>query len=947
MYAPTNVEQAILNMNSPQPDISALNFINNWTQQPESIFTSLELILTSNYENVKVACCTYLSHSIINFWNQADSGQKINFRSNIIKFALDYDKKDQIFKFISIIIAHIAVFDYPEEWPEFSLIIFPHENLTDQYYFNSIKIFHKFAKDIQNSTNITEHRRNVLKSLILENITTIMNFLNKYIENPLFVKDSLGIYSYIILWIPNEEAVLPLILDKLIFQFLPNEELTKVSLKCLTSIFISRSDSALSFRKYSPYLISTLSKSTFSNQKPITTNVSVIEFIIRFLNMYILIFEIVFVFDRAQKETRFANLIDKSVNELVQTIVDKQISVDDLKNDVIHLLQVVLSIQPEDVKDSFWMLWSNILRRYKFETLCNFSVNPVCEFYQPFYPLILQCLYNFLPSAVNEGGTYIFQARGCFNSLFFINQEVFVQFLHAQQPSENLCYAVGILEFVLDSNNTIQSLSQIVIELLDTLNSSSMSQQYVKALLFCLPHSSCFFHDNNELFSRFIEFIINCINDDDQSISEAACKSLNYIVTNRVGLFRGDSRQFTENIIELTERFFYHLDQESSIKMYKICTILICHNTQIENPKELFHKLLQPVMVFMMSYLNQAKQIIQENGDLSQFAMNENIERAVLIICECTNAYYPSPIEIFNLVWQTLFELTIFVVSNDSFPNEIVSACLKTVAWVQSNRSQGEIDKENLIQQIFQAMIKRGSIDESIFTYVTIVRESDEGEGNLIDKFYPFIFQNFIVPLMKSEDDFPFIPLFMMFNSFNLKNIDIQSIIQFILKGIQDYRKDVNYSAVNCLKNILSDSSEEQLAFVIENFEISIVSTLIESITDEIHKEMIVENINFLRTLIRINSVEQLNRIVKNALIGALNKCAKEPSEGFYENFVNYIFSICNFCTPFREAFMNLLIVLRKASPGDCDLFEVQPVHQNIIYDEMIKLTQDEIKKQQ
>lgn len=58
-------------------------------------------------------------------------------------------------------------------------------------------------------------------------------------------------------------------------------------------------------------------------------------------------------------------------------------------------------------------------------------------------------------------------------------------------------------------------------------------------------------------------------------------------------------------------------------------------------------------------------------------------------------------------------------------------------------------------------------------------------------------------------------------------------------------------------------------------------------------------------------------KIIENSL----NKVANEPEPGFFENFAHFLFSILESRFEFYEAFTNLLVVLKKASPCDAKLF--------------------------
>ena len=81
---------------------------------------------------------------------------------------------------------------------------------------------------------------------------------------------------------------------------------------------------------------------------------------------------------------------------------------------------------------------------------------------------------------------------------------------------------------------------------------------------------------------------------------------------------------------------------------------------------------------------------------------------------------------------------------------------------------------------------------------------------------------------------------------------------------------------------------------------------------------------------------------IKTIIANSLKENAPEPQQGFFDNFAEFLISEHHFFYKFKNAFVNLLIVLKKASPGDTKLFKVQPKLQNhflqLIYDSFFSI---------
>ncbi|OHT05735.1 hypothetical protein TRFO_26477 [Tritrichomonas foetus] len=973
MYTAANIEAAIQkSLISCQEQQEAIDFLGRWSQNSESILSAIELFQITQNFNVRMVCSSLLIHAIPSFWGKIDDKNlKNNIRTQLVNIVLNYNHdnaRDIIHKYLAISISHIGLFDWPEEWPEFSNVFFPAENSSELQIVNSIKILKYFVKDIQTSKNITELRRTKLINLFLDQTPTIMNLITQSLEQPVLAHDALSIYSCFLLWAPIEQVVSLPLFQKIVCEFLANDETCILCLKCLTSIFISRSDSAIAFRIYSPLLAKSLSTLKFPNQLPVSSNTEVTEFIIRFLHLYTSVFELVFIRDQAGSDPYVSALIDDSVLGLIDTMVSNGISPKEIRNDLIHLYQVVLSMNIDNIKESFWQLWIDILRRIRFEK-SNTKIKPSTNFFQPIYDNILSSLFNSLPSAISDDGVCLYQAKGCFNSMFYIDPDGFIEFIKTQSPSPQLCFAIGVIDVVLETNHNIGTLSQIAFELLEHFSSLSNDPKYVVALLYGLSHAAFFFIDNMSLFSRFIELIITCMTENDENISASATYALEYLVTKKSHLFKQNTNQLTEQLVELSEKYLHNLNQASALRMFNVCATLICQNYHY-NPRLRITEFIPNASVEQINPQvtdlnsdssnvtlncnqndiqlddqqnegNQMNKLIESNiYGTSQFQKllepvitvltnftnypNELIETSFLVIKECCNSSTSAIFLFHNLIWPVLTRISTIVIPNTAFTNDFILYVLNAVANMQISMNDTELEQQ--IREILSLMIQRNQIEECFFDYFTLLMINQISFN--METLYPIIFEKLVLPALNLEDP-PFTAIFRMIGQFDPSVIDINWITTISINSIKDLRKEVCESVLNALQNIIYKLNSMTLLQFTTCAGKQIVRALIESITDTMHKPSFLKNVDFLRVFLQLCTPE-LQEELKTEILQVLNECSAEPSQGFYVNFINYIFTVMWQFSFFKEAFLNLLIILKKASPGDGAMFAVEPVHQNI-----------------
>ncbi|OHS96823.1 hypothetical protein TRFO_09709 [Tritrichomonas foetus] len=917
-FSPQNVEAAMVEASNPMStdQQTAITLLNEWSQDPTSIFTALQIVESSQNPPARFMSAVHLSHGIPNYWGQVvDPNAKNQFRLQLLNVVTNTPPTENTLHYFIESLCNIAVYDWPEEWPDFTKIIFGQIQVN-----NSIKIFSYLLKNIDNNKNITDSRRNDLRNFFVDHLNEVMPIITQYFNstddanatiNVDDIVDSLNVYNFLLRWAPLDKIITFELFQKLALAFLTNESTCKLSIKCFYSIFIDRTDSSMAFRTYSPFLARALSKGLFtSNGLPVTSDPDVLDFVIKFLGSYSSVFELFFISNKEKLDQDILSILDESVIDLISAMQAKGVSTDDLHDDLIHLFQVILSIPVDQIQENFWKLWDDILKRIQFECHHKMIVSPTTNFFMPMMEQIRNVLYNALPSAVSEEGTCIFTARTCMATLVYINPANFIEFIKAQAPSPQLCYAIGAIEFVTDRNMNIDSLQIVVVELLNHASDTSDSQ-FLIALLFVLSHSTKYFAEDQQLFARFIEFVITCMSGNEKIVSTAATHALHYVVQRRLGLFKDDSSQFTEQLIESSERYLQNLEPSAAIRIFKVCTWLIYYNNdKSETPgSQLFAKLFEPIMAVV--------------GNAAAFP-KDTVETSLEIITECAlSAPYAIPL-FYETIWVQLGQIAAATIPNIAVPSDSVSYVLNAISAIQIKLPFEQVMPQ--VVELMRLMQQRGRIEDCFFNYFLNLRHSFKE----MNEYYSTIHQALVLPVFNSPDPPP-TAVFNMLSAFDTTVVDIEWMTMVTIGAISDLRTEVCDSALYALQEHIMMLTSEQYNQFISHVIPQLISALIGSIVDMMHKQSFTNFVSFMRFLITSSTDDQQN-LQKAAIVNALKQTSPEPQPQFFDNFGEYIISVHSSPYKFKAAFANLLVVLRKASPGDAQLFEVEPIYQNSIF---------------
>lgn len=898
-------EAAELAYYSNERQQEALDFIYRWYDSDGSIFTAVDLIQYSENQNARFYSAVLLDKNIPYVWNSIqDMEKRFAIRDILYDQINKFTPDDSIHEILINAFVRIALFEWPENWVGFGNVVIPSLDNPESVVLNAFLILKTLVREIEDSDAITLGRKQYLRNTFSDSLDTIYPRIVYGLNNPSYAPHSLYILDAIIKWSPLEKLDDPVLIYRLSYEFIVEDSTREPALECLTSMFIIRTDSSSIFTKFSPIIISSLATATFSNGIPVTTSQHVIDFLLKFLQSYSNILELLFVEDKQDLLEISPYAID-SINNLTKTLDEMKISLEEFKQYLVHLYYSVASMPISSINDTFWQLWSDTFTRITIEEFSYAKIASAQGFFKEMLKNIRPLLYNALLSASNDEEQCSIFTRNCWVGLYRVDSQEMLDFLKAQTPSIQLCYAVGCLEFVFDPNSELLDIPSILSELLDYANTNE-DENYLCALLFGISHSNRFFSTDNQLANIFFDLILRCLQGGER-VADSASQALFYVIHSQTSIFiDSEENNYTSLLIEQSEFFLTQLDKNTAVRMYRICiTLIYSHQDQeyqIQQTKQLFNPIVE---------------ILERISEVT----HESLVTAFGIISECSYLHSRFVQLFYDELWPVLFNAAQIVIPDITISSELIEYLLSAIGalLIQSGKEEEEIKPS--IVSLLEIIATRPVIEDYFFEFFGLVINS---LSQYQEELYPTIRDSFILPVLQTDAP-PLAGILTFLYCTNINLIDLEWYINLTLSGISNFAPDVNKAAAECTSHIVPYLFREK-AELAENTKYYIASTLLAAITDAAHKLSFNRNVEVFYILIKhLRDYEQDQQIVCNSLIEILNQILpNEPQAGLFEQFVNYILSL-NSLYDFQMAFVNFLVVLKKASPSDTGIFKIRP----------------------
>lgn len=909
-FSRENIEAAATEIKSSNngPSVqSALDFLQRWSSQPESLVTAVDLLTNSENEQAKFYAGAVLSNGICSHWGKIESNElKGQLIDGLVALLASVTEDSSYYMNVMLAISHIALFEWPERWDRFlNLVIGPEAPANKA----SMRLLATVMEDLHTTQAITGRRRQRLLNLFQDQLPLIMERVVAGLSNPEFAVEALKIYRQVV-FVGSFELVIPqALVEALLTTYLLNPTTTEVAVECLEAIFISRIDASEAIRSYSTYLIHQLATLTYPNGLPVTTNSDVVRFIVSFLMLWSSVHEELFVANlpKGEDEPDMAIIWGGMVSDLMQKITEKGINLADLRGDFLKLVQVVLSQDVGEVSSGFFSFWTDLFRRMHHQKLLGMPNGGALLLFGPLINDIRAALFEHLSEAPSEDNGNSALPRSCWSMLLKYDIEGTVRFMLQQTPSEKLAYALASLEFFYESKTQpeILELSKCFRDLIGCCSSTD-NPEIVAATLFAFSRAAKILSLDPQLLDSFVEMATAAFGEAEKSVSAAAAEALFSIVEfyPSLFLFKESGNAFSERIVEQAENCLKNLETNASALMFKTGMKIAQFYYDSVKDWKYFDTLMDPVHNALENF---------------QSLPVEFLERTLKVVAEVAQCQYADSEvagRFHNLLIPQMTALAAAIIPSPC-SETFLTAFLEALVGVQLCGAPEE--QENDVSAVYPLLIQRRPAEPCIFHYIQTLRKNMAK----MDELYERIFNDIISPAM-SDDSAPIDAILNCVSTFGPTVLNFDWVCGAAISAIRDTRRDVSKAGILCLDDVFEHLGTPEFEEVMARIAEPLFAALFQILTDAMHKEVFSLAVSFIHiNLLALQRSGRSNDDLKGLIISSLQANVQEPAPGLFEQFASCVLERMPAEYLVSRAFSQLLIMLRMATPGDDKEFQV------------------------
>lgn len=891
--------------NSGTQVAESISYLETWKKNPDSIFQACEVIRTSENLNAHFFSALVLDHNIPNTWRDINEEDKEQIRSFISQQIFTYDNV-LIIRKMSMALAHIAVFDFPQQWEGYETYLFPDDESCATFL-----MLEAFFEDVDTSKYITEQRRQRLKNDLNSRIDFFLPRIQFALENPDLCENAINAYKAMIKWAPNS-AVRNEFIEAIFLRFIPVESTLEVGVDCLKKIFLQRNDSDSLFHTFKYQLLQLLSGTKLSNEQSITNIPIVLKFLISLFNKYMM-------------------PIEKMAIESPDPNVRQHFE---------FLITTILSIPTDKmyIPNKFWIMWYGIFNRIVEQKIGTMRFDFATQLFMPILQTIIQSLYVLLPESIDEDGVLKAQAQNCFAKLLEIDFDEVKNFLEQQNPSSSLSYALGSLLSVRAPRQDLTCFVQIV-EVLFKESTDKIDyddDEYIVALMYGFSRSASFLSTLGH-FGRFLELAITCLRGSDDVMCNAATHALLYTAQVNPDLFFADDTQIIlDDLIAMSENFIEFTSEASAYRMFECLATLIA---QMNEPAK-FEELYQPIYIalsnppnekivrtclYIISKLCKAKTKIKQKDDGLGLGQPEPID-------------YLFGQDFAPLVNEPTYELAKAVIVDTSSDINDIELLLSSLSSLIGCIDSYE-NAEEPIKDVLSLFFERNEILPCFFTFITSVRITFGTDMNSV---FSDIMQSFVYPLIPEDasevsQDVPLAEILTMVSKFQYAPTDVEWVVKVGLgEGLLSYNEDVNKAATKAVTRVFREMETNDLRSLFGDIGVQIFEAVFNSLADSMHKPSSTALIKLIFNMcILVKNREEFPDALKSFILEALEHVFENNEEDLFSLFMDFIVRSIEeadqtesyrrkpLFKQFEEGVLNFLIMQNKYSPGDANEFKL------------------------
>jgi hypothetical protein len=267
-------------------------------------------------------------------------------------------------------------------------------------------------------------------------------------------------------------------------------------------------------------------------------------------------------------------------------------------------------------------------------------------------------------------------------------------------------------------------------------------------------------------------------------------------------------------------------------------------------------------------------------------------------------------------LWPSLQALATEAISNQAVDLGFLSLVLQAVTALITRLPWEEAGP--IVLMLLELMVTRGRFPAPFFVLLEQLAKHFEAEMRELSE---GIFSSFIFPASVDPDP-PFAEIMIVIRAIRNGWVDIEWIIEAALHVFMGWNSEAIKQTVRALVRVFREKDHPALCEIVGLYGEKLVGACFTAMVDGMHGTDFDHYVKLLwKMSTLISQLQQFPDAWRNLIVAQLAAVAEEPEEGLFVRFVNHLSAIYSKKDEFRDAFANLLVMLKRLAPGDTAVF--------------------------
>lgn len=812
-----NVLEALHATNDPKQQQDAVEYLYKWGESPGCLHQICE-ILRTNDDN-KFVLGQILPRAkicVVQNWLKYTDEDRTFFRETFsIKFD-NYQGEQYILDFLVAIIAEMALKDWPHEWPQCMDYYIQRCADSIEHCIKSFNVIAKILESINDSDNLTTMRRNELNQLAMNHHERFFEILDGSLANydPNQMRGPvLVLLSSLSLSAPIERIFGIFSLHTFFTNLIVDPQLCQIAIKTLTNILLVRNDADQIFTDHYQEIIvyfmrffcefteeelEELFKEDLQELREVEIahlelTDEIFEFILRYLEHYTRMLEDACVYEDSIRQPNFS---------------------------IVHLIYsgLLRTELPYNCVTPYWDLWRDILMRlikaHRSKNIFD-SLTPVAAvFDDELIDQMVESFFEALETAISGGQIKNTSAQAAWVAICSLRSEEVFEFIsHQSQISSKMCYALGVLNTVINASQEQQLLEETLPALIE-FNQSSQSAEFSCSLLYYLSHSTRSLANLEILMQTFVHLLASNFASEDENLAKSTAAAFMYSASR-------------------SPHVYWKINDADGSPLFRIVLneVNTCAGLAEENALRIFCGIARIAKSIQNEEIRNEIYDMLFNAAITQIQTSDqdSIARGLKLIAQLAEMDLPGV----KAKLKDIFVPLLGLVERARDMHETYFFMQSTATIIMIFKQFDLTDAGEAMNMLMEILLNSASMPESaLYACNDIRRQFDP-----VERYADEVREAYVKPFLDHWGIEKVTPVLQFFRFWNIKDVEIENVIDLAASCIIDARATIGKEACKLLRRVFAICSTENAKLVMARRE-QIIRALFTAISDTYHLQV-------------------------------------------------------------------------------------------------------------